>query len=775
MPTQSDTTATPSPASTPQPEQVLPPSPTSAPTPGSPDEPTATPDAATSPSAPAESPAPRLVPGAPVSSAAPSAEPTPTATPPDLRDSRAQVSHSAAAATRLAAVPSPMSMARSITANNSLVTGAEVVSTASESSYAIYTDPVLSFPRQGDGYLVLTTGRADILRNANSSQSSGTDLNGPSVRGNTDFDVTVFRIDVAVPNDVNCMLGMDFQYFTEEYKEYIGSRFNDAFIAEVDQSTWTTNDTDIIAPHNFAFDPSGKEISVNAAGASSMTATAATGTTYDGATPLLTAAAPITPGHHSIYLSIFDQGDQYFDSAVLIDNLRFGRVEDVKRDCRPGAVSVDSWPNCPAPGSEVLVGLDRIDVKPASGSGKWWRLSYDHLDLDFKVIRAAQGSRCTLRSNPGVLNVLVDFSHDVHGERQVGTSTSVATLDFLAGAPKGVKQCNFGGAGPDVTNNCYLTSPPRAGEHAIRWSIPGFTYDVWINCPITVCHPKTTRTPPKTFYVTAEGLPNGKGANVYWLTQAAETHIHEALIDVLPAVSRVAMFQDPPAEILVETDAGAQVGATFGGGPAVADVPGSAYYSTALATTAFLIDPVDGNYMVELSGPPGSQFSLDMQLFDFTTRGLNPTVVRKEAIASTLDAAGRRSFCFTVGAGPPCVPRYRGSILPRTGSDIVSVGVKTGVGAVAAGLILTVLPAISRTLKARRPRPYRSRRVATAPKVLRWRQLRHAHFAFGAKTGVQTAAVRARFRAPPAQSRRRGVECRVGSPSYSRGLLKAGP
>ena len=62
-----------------------------------------------------------------------------------------------------------------------------------------------------------------------------------------------------------------------------------------------------------------------------MRAEFAAGTTYDGATPALTAATPLTPGMHSLYLSIFDQGDHVYDSAVFVDNLRVGRVGNVRR------------------------------------------------------------------------------------------------------------------------------------------------------------------------------------------------------------------------------------------------------------------------------------------------------------------------------------------------------------------------------------------------------------------------------------------------------------
>ena len=56
-------------------------------------------------------------------------------------------------------------------------------------------------------------------------------------------------------------------------------------------------------------------------GDASVSAFNARGTTYDGATRLLRASTPVTPGRHHLYLSIFDQGDRIYDSAVFLDNL----------------------------------------------------------------------------------------------------------------------------------------------------------------------------------------------------------------------------------------------------------------------------------------------------------------------------------------------------------------------------------------------------------------------------------------------------------------------
>lgn len=202
-------------------------------------------------------------------------------------------------------------------------------------------------PTSGASFALLTTGSAQLAGTPNSAPNSGANLGGNQVRGSTDFDVTVLKIDLQVPSTANCLIGLDFKFFSEEYPEYVGRQFNDAFIAEVDSSTWTTSGSSIIAPNNFAFDPAGRVISVNAVGETTMTAGNAAGTTYDGATPLLSAATPISPGRHSLYLSIFDQGDRIFDSAIFVDNLRFGQVRNPITDCKPGAKAVPLVPGIP--------------------------------------------------------------------------------------------------------------------------------------------------------------------------------------------------------------------------------------------------------------------------------------------------------------------------------------------------------------------------------------------------------------------------------------------
>jgi uncharacterized repeat protein (TIGR02543 family) len=238
-------------------------------------------------------------------------------------------------------------VANAIVANPATITSSsfqEIAPTgpSSEEPNAVSDTPLGGFATNGSSYGILTTGDATLADAANNSGSDGVGLGGDNgtVHGDNDFDVTVLKVDLAVPAGVNCMT-VDFRFLSEEFPEFVGGTVNDAFVAELDTSDWATDASSatapVTAPHNFAFDPNGNPITINAAGAASMSAGEAAGTTYDGATPLLNASTPITSGAHSLYLSIFDQGDDIYDSAVFLDNVRFSNRPI--GTCVTGAVS----------------------------------------------------------------------------------------------------------------------------------------------------------------------------------------------------------------------------------------------------------------------------------------------------------------------------------------------------------------------------------------------------------------------------------------------------
>jgi hypothetical protein len=196
------------------------------------------------------------------------------------------------------------------------------------------TKRLAEFPRSGKSFLILSNGDALLADNSNSAPDSGQSAGGPAIRGARD--VTIFRINLRVPKGHNC-LGFSFRYLTEEFPEFVNQQFNDAFIAELDETNWDARgvgDPNIDSPRNFAVAQNGQRISVNAVGDTAVSAANAKGTTYDGATRVLRARTRITPGVHRLYLSIFDQGDRQFDSAVFVDKISTAS----RASCASGAV-----------------------------------------------------------------------------------------------------------------------------------------------------------------------------------------------------------------------------------------------------------------------------------------------------------------------------------------------------------------------------------------------------------------------------------------------------
>jgi len=215
-------------------------------------------------------------------------------------------------------------LARTIMANkHQLLSGRFAAVPPDSHPNAISTERLAGFPLHGGAYAILTNGCARLADQHKGAGRPGCGDNGIPLRGTRDL--TILRLVVRVPSNANC-LSFRFRFLSQEFPKYLGNIYNDGFIAELDQTTWNSglsgaNDPHISSPRNFAKDPKGNIISINATGPATMTAANANGTTYGGATPILRASTPITPGVHSLFLSIFDQGDRGFDSAAFIDNL----------------------------------------------------------------------------------------------------------------------------------------------------------------------------------------------------------------------------------------------------------------------------------------------------------------------------------------------------------------------------------------------------------------------------------------------------------------------
>ncbi|MFA5607446.1 MAG: choice-of-anchor L domain-containing protein [Leucobacter sp.] len=201
------------------------------------------------------------------------------------------------------------------------------------SAFGILSDPIGAMPTFGSDYIAMSTGPLASFVNPG-EWAAPFDAVRSSRLGEV-YDATTLRIDLTIPQGTNCLVGLDFQFFSDEYPDFVGSQYNDAFIAEFGKTTWEIDGYDVIAPRNFAFDELGNPITINAAGPFTINEENAGGHA-GGATSLLRATTPVLSGDTSLYLSIFDQGDGILDSTVLIDRIEFSSVSNPAAQCAAG-------------------------------------------------------------------------------------------------------------------------------------------------------------------------------------------------------------------------------------------------------------------------------------------------------------------------------------------------------------------------------------------------------------------------------------------------------
>ncbi len=192
----------------------------------------------------------------------------------------------------------------------------------------------------------------------------------PSQTGSAVNDVVDLQLVIQVPKNANGF-SFDFDFGSGEWPEYVCSPFNDSFIAYLKSAAFNGG-----SPNNISFDSKNNPVSVNngffsecsptgaktgcAPQATAGTASCSGGTSdlmgtgfYDmgdmsnpyscntsetggGMTGWLTTQAPVQPWETmTIDLIIWDTGDQYYDSSVILDDWQW----------KPAPVTVNTQPN----------------------------------------------------------------------------------------------------------------------------------------------------------------------------------------------------------------------------------------------------------------------------------------------------------------------------------------------------------------------------------------------------------------------------------------------
>ncbi|MBI5964577.1 MAG: IPT/TIG domain-containing protein [Chloroflexi bacterium] len=294
------------------------------------------------------------------------------------------------------------------------ITGVSFIHEANTASTAVFSSASTIFPTGSDGtFIGMSSGNAANMPTvgANITTNFGDSYNGV-------LDVTVLKIDLLAPAGTDC-LQFDTQFFSREYPEYVGDIYNDAFVAELDVNDWVVSGTTITAPHNFALAPGGKVLSINSGLDYSTTFAAGTAFSADGATDKYLVSTPTTAGAHSLYLTIWDMGDNTYDSAVYLDRLRMFNSSGT---CTSGVIVTPPTITDIAPNSGPVAGGTSVVITGTDLTGG--TVTFGGLPATCTVDSATQITCTSPAHSAGAVDVVVTTPD--------GSATSTGGFTYVA-------------------------------------------------------------------------------------------------------------------------------------------------------------------------------------------------------------------------------------------------------------------------------------------------------------------------------------------------------
>ena len=197
------------------------------------------------------------------------------------------------------------------------VTGASYAATTGGTPNGTSDSPLAGFPTDGATFGILTSGDVNTVPIAGHARRTPTTAAAP-VRGDTRFRRVDPEDRPERPDRRELLDASTSSSSPRSSPATSAAEFNDAFIAELDSSTWTTSGSTIIGARQLRvrqqrqrrqhqLDRHRRHDRRRRRRHRLSTASATTPQRRDA---LLHASHQVTPGAHSLYLSIFDQGDR---------------------------------------------------------------------------------------------------------------------------------------------------------------------------------------------------------------------------------------------------------------------------------------------------------------------------------------------------------------------------------------------------------------------------------------------------------------------------------
>ena len=267
------------------------------------------------------------------------------------------------------------------------------------------------------------------------------------------------------------------------------------------------------------------------------------------------------------------------------------------------------------------------------------QLGYGTTPLTFPAGTTSGNALCAMRSTATVTPVTLSVPKAAPITIAGIDSTDSIEFHAASNAAIGVPNCNFSdlqalasaGQTPPAsdfagTNDCLLSPTFRTSWDVVaKWTTPRLT--VTARSSATGKQLTLYSAGPLTYYVDLDSMPNpaGPSATFTQTMQALESFIRSTLLQNVPVIDKIALFQattdrsqvTDPLSRLVGVGKEAKVTRSF---------PDAGYAKAGGRSIAWVFEPVPGTYHVTVRGKRGSKFQADFTVLQLLGHGFSPLI-----------------------------------------------------------------------------------------------------------------------------------------------------